>query len=283
MKGTCTAIRTCFADYLVRRLEPAERRAVRDHLDICTECWSAWNAYRWDRAADSVLLAELRTYLEETGQPYTPARDSSRELAATWNTTGPTADDRTAFFRKSEAYLYNLVVWHASGNRPSYVAEASPLLAQHKIKNITEVGSGIGSDTLALTALGHAVTPIDYDSPSTQFARWRQRRAGIPDVVHQPGAPHGGPAPEALWIIDTLDHIPNPEEQLGPLLAASRIVVAEAQQPARAHGSHGYYIRRTPDEVNRIFAGYGLAPASAAPAVSVWRRSVSARWTASDT
>lgn len=260
MTPLCTSTRNLFAPYLLRALPPEHSSAVRDHLDACTSCWNAWNIHRWDRAASSPLLTELRTYLEESGLPYTPMRDSSRELAETWNRTAPGATRRADFFRSSEAYLYNLTIWQASGHRPPYVAQAERLLARHEITTIIDLGCGIATDTLALAGLGHTLTPVDYDSPSTRFARWRLRRAGYDDTIHQPDLLPEGLAPDALWAIDTLDHIPDLDTQLSPLLTRCRLVITEAQQPARSHGNHRYYIRRTQAELDRVFAAHNLTP-----------------------
>ncbi|MCY0935968.1 hypothetical protein [Streptomyces sp. H34-S4] len=260
MTALCTTTRAIFDSYLLRALPAKQSCGVRDHLDACTSCWNRWNIHRWDRAAGSPLLAELRTYLEESGLPYTPMRDSSRELAESWYHTTPSPTSRADFFRSSEAYLYNLTIWQASGNRPPYVAQAEQLLARHDITTITDLGCGIASDTLDLAGLGYSLTPVDYDSPSTRFARWRLRRAGHDGTIHQPGLLPQSLAPEALWAIDTLDHIPDLDTQLGPLLSQCRLVITETQQPARSHGNHRYYIRRTSGELNQVFAAHNLHP-----------------------
>ncbi|MGW6388982.1 class I SAM-dependent methyltransferase [Streptomyces sp. NPDC055103] len=218
-------------------------------------------------------MDELRAYLHSIGRSFTPMRDSSRELAESWKRQADTQGSRAEFFRSSEAYLYNLAIWHASGHRPPYLAAAGALLASRPGATVADVGCGIGSDTLTLAGMGHPVVPIDYDSPSTHFARWRLRRAGLDDTVYQPDALPAALAPQVVWIVDTLDHIPDLESQLAPLLGQCQLVISEAQQPFRAHGDNRYYIRRTPCELDSFFAAYGLTPTPTSPIqglLSVW-------------
>jgi hypothetical protein len=74
--------------------------------------------------------------------------DSSRALAAEWDTANPrTNHDIVQFFRASTSYLYNLAIWEASGNRPHYLAHPLPILASHGTRTVLDYGCGIGSDT----------------------------------------------------------------------------------------------------------------------------------------
>jgi hypothetical protein len=257
--AACQRVLRSFDAFLTGSLDPNRNASILDHLDGCGRCWARWNQFRWEKAEGHPLLGELRAYLGERGLAFTPLRDSSRELADLWRDHTAAGASRRDFFATSTAYLYNLVIWEASGNRPDYTAHAPALLASHE--TVTDLGCGIGSDTTALRALGHRVQPVDYLSPSTDFARWRFRQRGHRDdpCIVEPDDPMSRP-PAVLWSIDSLDHVPDLHAQLGPLLSAALVVVTENPAVHRAHGDNGYYIRRTADEIDRTFAYYGLNP-----------------------
>ncbi|MET9064434.1 class I SAM-dependent methyltransferase [Streptosporangium sandarakinum] len=225
MSDSCTSARNAFGSYLQAADGRGSHAALHTHLAGCPGCRAAWNHYRWDHAADSALLEELQDFL---GADYTPYRDSSAELAATWRRADPqTPDEVAAFFRSSTAYLYNLIIWQASGNRPDYCAAAVPILRAQKVRTVVGYGCGIGNDTVPLLDAGFTVTGCDYDSPSTRFLRWRLRRHGHDAVVAEPAALPCDATYDALWTIDTLDHLPDIDAALGPLLQRVRLVVCE--------------------------------------------------------
>ncbi len=252
--------------HLRRRHTPARSDAVRRHLDACTPCWERWNAHRWDAARHHPLHDELAAFLEPA---FRPGTDSSRNLADKWDRADPrTPAEAAAFFRASTSYLYNLVIWEASGHRPHYLDAALPALTTSAARTVLDLGSGIGSDAIALTRHGYDVTTCDHDSPSTRFAH--HRHAGtIPRIDPE----HLGPdhAADALWIIDTLDHLPDPDATLGPLLARTRIVITEDLRENRAHGRQRFHHRRPHSEATRMFARHGLRPTTKYP-IMVWAR-----------
>lgn len=101
--------------------------------------------------------------------------------------------------------------------------------------------------------------PCDLHSPSTAFLRWRASRAGATlDVIE----PHElSVIADAVWIIDTLDHITDLDQQLGPLLRTARLVICEHLAAGRAHGRQRFHHRRTPEQITGIFSRYGFARA----------------------
>jgi hypothetical protein len=245
--------------YLTHTLTQPAAARVRDHLDSCQACWAAWSAYRWERARSTPLYRDLAAFL---GPLFRPGWDSSRTLALEWEHASPRTHQQAAgFFRGSLAYLHNLVIWEASGNRPGYLAAATPTLARLNARTVIDYGCGIGSDTLALRRLGYHVTPCDYDSPSTRFFAWRARRAGTDSRTTEPGKLSAGHCADTLWIIDTIDHLADPQESIGHLLATVRIIICERLTADRAHGQQGFHYRRPAAAITGLYASYGFQPA----------------------
>ena len=245
----------------------ATRDAVRHHLDRCRPCWTRWNAYRWRVASIHPLYAELARFL---GGDFQPGRDSSHELAAEWDRVDPqTEDEVVTFFRASVSYLYNLVIWEASGHRPDYVTESLPHLAANGIRSILDFGCGIGSDTIAFHSRGYEVVGCDYESPSTRFLHWRSGGDLVVVEPHRLDVRHGA---DAVWVIDTLDHLPDIGGALGRILPRARMVITENLHVGRAHGRQRFHIRRSVEDVQRILAGYGHHLDHVGRSIMVWRQ-----------
>ncbi|WP_443079012.1 class I SAM-dependent methyltransferase [Streptosporangium sp. NBC_01495] len=150
-----------------------------------------------------------------------------------------------------------------------------PLLDAAGARTVVDFGCGVGNDTLPLLDAGFDVTSCDYDSPSTAFLRWRLHRRGQDEVpVVEPAQTYGMPCPDALWIIDTLDHLPDIEATLGHLLEGVRVVVCEDLAVRRGVTRKGFHQSLDLDEVVRIFERHGLLPAPRDPASPVmgWLR-----------
>lgn len=270
---SCFDAHTMLDAHLTRELPPSSTIRLRTHLDHCGRCWRAWNRLRWDHAAGTPLYAELVEYL---GDRFIPYLDSSRALADAWDRAAPcTTEQVRRFYRDTDAYLYNQVIWHASGNRPRYVDAALPLLAAHREALILDYGCGIGEDILALHHAGHRVIGCDLPSPPTDFLAWRATRHQYPHrVLHPDELPALSP-PAILWIMDALDHVPDVSATLDALLSRVRLVVTEDQRTHRGHGRQSFHYRRPLREIDNTFASFGLtrmAPSRTPAPLAVWIR-----------
>lgn len=268
--AACSVLPASLGGFLDGTLTAADTGLIRAHLDACDRCWHAWNAYRWEKASRTALYRDLRAFL---GTAFVHGLDSSRALAREWDEAAPQdAGEAAAFFRSSVSYLYNLAIWEASGNRPRYVAEAAPLLADLGAGSIIDYGSGIGSDTLALRRLGYTVAPCDYLSPSARFFQWRARRLGQDPAVREPGHIPAGTGADTLWIIDTLDHLPDPAASIGHLLADARTVICEQFDADRGHGRQGFHYRRPARETAALFTAHGFRLVRSGPVIQCWHK-----------
>lgn len=260
---------TVLDGYLNHTLPPTDHQQIHAHLGYCEHCWQAWNRHRWNAARPSPLYTQLADFL---GPAFHPYFDSSRALAAEWDTADPRTDhDIAQFFRTSTSYLYNLVIWDASGHRPDYLTHALPVLARHGTRTVLDYGCGIGSDTLPLHHSDFNVVGCDFYSPSTAFLHWRSDGT-IP--VIEPGELGSITEPDTLWVIDTLDHLTDIESSLGPVLSVVDLVVTENLTLNRGHGRQRFHYRRPLPEITTLFAGHGLIPsitAADAP-IMFWTR-----------
>lgn len=258
-----------YAAYLSRTLPRDAYDRVRSHLDGCASCWAAWNRYRWDAARASPLLSELAEFL---GSAFRPYFDSSTALAADWDGANPqTEQEKATFFRTSTSYLYNLVIWQASGHRPDYVTNGLSLLHHNKIRTVLDYGCGIGTDMLALRHHGFTVIGCDYDSPSTRFLRWRSQHVPLVEPSELDQVIHDV---EALWIIDTLDHLTDIGTSIGQALSTVRLVITESLSNDRSHGAQRFHQRRPTAEIAQLFASHGLplCHQSNDETITVWSR-----------
>ena len=255
-------------------LPPPQTQALRAHLDACAVCWTSWDHLRWTAAASSPLYDELAAYL---GARFVPYLDSSHLLAQQWDNAHPSSSQEIRdFYASTEAYLYNQVIWHASGNRPCYVEAALPLLRGLRASTVLDFGSGIGQDTLALHHEGFEVTACDLPSPQVSFFHWRAPRHAFTGLTLDPLRLAHAPAFDVVWAIDVLDHLPDIDQALDPILPHAQAIITEAQRQDRAHGTQGFHTRRGAKDINKIMKRYGLEPQTMSPTapISAWQRQV---------
>ncbi|MFL5884978.1 MAG: class I SAM-dependent methyltransferase, partial [Thermoleophilaceae bacterium] len=179
-------------------------------------------------------LRDLRDYL---GSDYDLQRLRGHMglIAEEWRRIG----DEAAFYRNSQAYLYDLTVFALSGTKEPYLEVLRRLVPPPA--HVLDYGCGIGSDGIRLLESGYRVTFADFDNPSTRYLRWRLERRGLrADVVDldRDDVPTGL---DAAFAFDVIEHVPDPYEMLECLERSARLVVvnflAEGDDHAEVHRS----------------------------------------------
>jgi SAM-dependent methyltransferase len=167
--------------------------------------------------------AELRAYL---GERYEHARLQrwAETLDAEWAACG----DEQAFYRRSEAYLYNLTAFAMTRTKEPYLRE----LVRHVEPGarILDYGCGIGSDGLLLLEAGYRVEFADFDNPSTAYLRWRLRERGLEAPVHD----LDGDVPagfDAAYAFDVIEHVDDPFAFLARMEARAALVEVNVLAP----------------------------------------------------
>jgi len=229
----------------------------KSHFDSCRDCWNLWNRVRWDAAKKTKGLSELKSYL---GKDFKEYYDSSWALADEWNKKNPhTKDEIINFYKNTKNYLFNLVIWHESGERRNFQEDLKLLLEKFSIKSVIDFGCGVGSDSLFLLENNIETFMIDFNCPSTDFLKWRMAKRNLLegkfldadniDVL---------PASEMFWAIDVLEHIPDPEEVIEKLSDETKIFVHHSPFNNQAGGRHPCHIYFEEQKLNDALQNKGF-------------------------
>lgn len=260
--------------YLRRTLVPSVQEAMKHHLDVCPECHERWNRFRWDQAKGKPGYQEWVRYLSEQGEPLVEYLDSSCALITQWRERSPqTLQEREWFFRQTPYYLSNLVVWHESGHRPPYVAEALPLLQYFQARTICDFGCGIGSDGLKFLDAGYQVLFCEFDNPSSRFLRWRLQQRHLPAPWIEPVELPLTGSFDTLWAMDVFDHLPD-LRVLVPLLDQCRLLCYENQHQQKTHGGSSFHLSHSPEAFHTLWTHAGFHHVVNTPSLTWWSKPV---------
>lgn len=212
--------------------------SVKLHLNDCRECWAIWNALRWEIAATSTHLQELREYM---GVSFRYGLDSSWLLAEEWNSRPRTSRvDVEKFYRETPWYVYNQVIFVASGQRPPYGPVAMTRMAESGVRSILDFGCGVGTDGLLFASAGYFVKFIDINRHCRSFLEWRiaRRQLSNAKVIASVDSSHGC---DTLWLMDVVEHLPVPEDVLRPLLPGVNCVFVDTHTASDSGGRHPFH------------------------------------------
>ncbi len=166
---------------------------------------------------------ELREYLGSAFQRSRLERCEGH-LEEEWAGCG----DEAAFYRSSEAYLYNLTAFAMTATKLPYLEWL--VGATRPGARVLDYGCGIGSDGLLLLERGYRVEFADFDNPSAEYLRWRLRRRGLEAPVHD--LDHEVPGGfDAAFAFDVIEHVEDPFAFLGELEARADLVVVNLLEP----------------------------------------------------
>lgn len=128
------------------------------------------------------------------------------------------------FYRRSTGYLYELTHFHFMPHKDPFFRMVTRFAAEHGLRDLCDVGCGVGLDAQALSDAGFGVTLYDFPSPSRDYAAWRfEADRGVSGVTRSLGD-LGTVRHELLYAVDVLEHVPGPEAQVPLLLRAADFV-----------------------------------------------------------
>src|SRR5215216_1290086 len=167
--------------------------------------------------------AELRAYL---GSDYEHRRLHDYDLQLE-EEFGAFADEGS-FYRRSQAYLYNLTAFAMTGTKVPYLRELVRRVPSGS--RVLDYGCGIGSDGLLLLEAGYRVEFADFDNPSVEYLRWRLARRGLEAPIHDL-AKHVPGGFDAAYAFDVIEHVPDAFAFLGEMEQRARLVVVNFLEP----------------------------------------------------
>lgn len=258
--------------YLERNLAANIHDALKHHLDQCAICHDHWNRFRWDQAKGTPGYTEFVRYMQEQGEPLLEYLDSSRALITEWRALPfHSQDAREAFFRSTPYYVYNLVIWHESGHRPAYIANALPVLRQLGAQVICDFGCGVGSDGLRFLSEGYQVIFCEFENPASRFLRWRLQQRRLDGIWTEPATLLQERPFDTLWAMDVFDHVPD-LHALIPVLERCRIVCCENDSAQKIHGGESYHIQHPPFLLAQLLSHCGFHQIYASMLLSIWSK-----------
>ena len=136
--------------------------------------------------------------------------------------------DEAAFYRSSEAYLYNLTVFAISETKLPYLETVAKLVAPEA--RLLDFGCGIGSDGLYLIEAGYRVAFADFDNPSTNYLRWRLERRGFSGEIYDLDRNRLPRDFDLVFAFDVIEHVDDPFDFLAEMESHARLVAVNFLQ-----------------------------------------------------
>ncbi len=256
--------------YSNRTLEPKVYSFVRDHLDECDVCWDKWNKFRWDKASNNESYEELKEYL---GTDFIHGLDSSWALANEWYKRNPTTNDEIeSFYIGTQYYLYNLMIWQASGNRPDYVQEAEQILKKMGCKRVLDFGCGIGNDGLQLISKGYEIFFYDICTANICYLCWRLEHRKLNAVILDSYHQLRGLEIDTLWAMDVIEHLPDPYTTLSSWLKYVRVIVFDSFHTGQSAGRQPFHYHHESKSINKFLKTEGFKQVINNNSLNIWSK-----------
>jgi len=195
---------------LVRRA--IRRRAnTRMHQKLAPRFLWKWDGYEG--------LDELREYLGDAFDEERLVHHSHHVEAAE-----RLMEDEAAFYRSSDAYLYDLTAFGLWDTKVPYFEDLRAFVPAGS--RVLDYGCGIGTDGLRLIGQGYTVGFADFDNPSVHYLKWRLGRRGLAaptaEVFDVDVSVPGGF--DAVYSFDVVEHVEDPFGFLNELEQRAPIV-----------------------------------------------------------
>ncbi len=197
---------------------------------------------------------------------YRPRPEAEQLLNAEWDVCSPkTEDDYNLFYRDSLLVTEEVAAWHQerNGQRLRRVIHAGTIAKQLGMNTFCEVGSGIGTDGVALARLGFACAYLaEINKNSLQMiekmralAMVRLTIVNLSKTTKELAHGHFGPV-DWLYSSDVFEHIHDLESWLDGWIRNFRLVIVYA--PFGKSDKNSAHTCYTKLEFNRFMAAQGF-------------------------
>jgi cyclopropane fatty-acyl-phospholipid synthase-like methyltransferase len=91
--------------------------------------------------------------------------------------------DVLAYYVTTPHYLYELSYWEASGDKQAWFQVLAQACRRFGLTTALDFGGGVGGVSLYLRRRGVACDHLDVPSKTSEYARWRFARHGLPVTI----------------------------------------------------------------------------------------------------
>lgn len=173
------------------------------------------------RAYPDIDLAWHRL-AEHLGDDFDPALTDYATCCLRVNDEWARLGDR--FYAESTSYLYDLTHFHFTPHKDSLFRVVTEFADAHGLRDLADVGCGVGLDAQALLAAGYDASLYDIDSPSTRYASWRIRRDRGHEVRVGSLDALTGVRHDLAYAVDVIEHAPSPVATVETMLRCAPYV-----------------------------------------------------------
>lgn len=139
--------------------------------------------------------------------------DPGSSVRDAWTSAKPESDvDITEFYRRTDSYLYDLLLVHRTPERRRWREVASSLLVKYKVSRLLDYGGGCGDDSLHFSRLGVSCTLFDISPRNADYAKFRADELNVNlEVLNQ--LPDDRKF-DAIYCTELLEHVPCPLDEI---------------------------------------------------------------------
>ncbi len=132
-------------------------------------------------------------------------------VAEAWKKFAPrTIEEIGDFYRKTDAYLYELLIDHQKDYRREIRRRILERLAIYNAKTVLDYGGGVGLDSTAMSKAGMDVTFYEMNGITLKFAKMNFAREKCTVQIRNSVNEIAPNSFDSVICIEVLEHVPNP-------------------------------------------------------------------------
>lgn len=145
-------------------------------------------------------------------------------VAEAWQQANPSTNEEVAaFYRDTDAYIYDLLVDHAGSFRRTVRERVICRLLEREVRTVLDYGGGIGNDAAAMAEAGLDVTLFEPGAVTAGFARSRFLRRGTGVKVVNSVSSLPDDSFDGAVCIEVLEHVVDPNAVIADLRRSVRV------------------------------------------------------------